>query len=241
MLKAASTLLPAPFPYGAPELKDVQPRTMLMSVFLSSVVVQAAAWLLTSWLAPHNVVDPGPPGRRDTIEWRYVPLPPPLESRIQREPIKSGLVPKFGTPVPVEDPRIDTTAPFPSVAELESPGLDEGIGPGTVILPEGPIMAEAPPATFVPHEVPPAVAVRVDPIYPPVAIRAELEGNVFVRVWVDRQGKVRSAEVIKSDGEVFDASALDAVRQWVFTPARMQDRPVSVWVTIPIRFRLAAR
>jgi protein TonB len=124
------------------------------------------------------------------------------------------------------------------VTELGGAVPGEGIGPGTVIVPEGPIVEEAPPATFVPHEVPPAVAVRVDPVYPPVAIRAELEGNVFVRVWVDRQGLVRSAEVVKSDGQIFDASALEAVRQWVFTPARMQDRPVSVWVTIPIRFRL---
>jgi len=69
-------------------------------------------------------------------------------------------------------------------------------------------------------------------------LRANLEGNVFVKVWVDKEGKVRKAVIIKSDNEIFNDAAQRAAEQYVFTPAVMQKGPVSVWVSIPFRFRL---
>jgi TonB family protein len=65
-----------------------------------------------------------------------------------------------------------------------------------------------------------------------------LEGNVFVKVWVDKEGKVRKAVIQKSDAPIFEEPAKEAAMQWVFTPALMQKGPVSVWVSIPFRFRL---
>jgi TonB family protein len=60
-----------------------------------------------------------------------------------------------------------------------------------------------------------------------------------VKVWVDKEGKVRKAVVLKSDAEIFNQAATDAAQQWVFTPAVMQKGPVAVWVSIPFRFRLS--
>jgi TonB family protein len=65
-----------------------------------------------------------------------------------------------------------------------------------------------------------------------------LEGNVFVKVWVDKEGKVRKVVLLKSDAPIFEEAAIAAAQQWVFTPAVMQKGPVSVWVSIPFRFRL---
>ena len=92
--------------------------------------------------------------------------------------------------------------------------------------------------SFVPYEKEPTVVHKIDPKYPEIALRAGLEGNVFVKVWVDKEGKVRKVVVLKSDAEIFNDAACEAAKQWIFTPAVMQKGPVSVWVSIPFRFRL---
>ena len=94
------------------------------------------------------------------------------------------------------------------------------------------------PPDFVPYEKEPTVVKRVEPKYPDLALRAGLEGNVFVKVWVDKEGKVRKVVLLKSDAPIFEDAAISAAKQWVFTPAVMQKGPVSVWVSIPFRFRL---
>ena len=39
-------------------------------------------------------------------------------------------------------------------------------------------------------------------------------------------------------GRKIDEAALAAAQKWVFTPALRQGKPVTVWVSIPFRFRL---
>jgi TonB family protein len=72
-------------------------------------------------------------------------------------------------------------------------------------------------------------------------MRAGLEGTVWVKIWVDRGGRPRKAIVQKSDAEIFDQPATDAAMQWIFTPAMMKNGPVSVWVSIPFRFKLQGK
>jgi outer membrane biosynthesis protein TonB len=38
--------------------------------------------------------------------------------------------------------------------------------------------------------------------------------------------------------EIFHQAAITAVMQWVFKPAIQQDRPIAVWMAIPISFKL---
>jgi TonB family protein len=98
---------------------------------------------------------------------------------------------------------------------------------------------DAPPADFVAVEKEPVIIKRVEPEYPEFAMRSGLEGRVFVKIWVDKQGKVRQVVVLKSDLEIFNASAVEAAKKFVFTPAYMNNGPVAVWVSVPFRFRLA--
>ncbi len=65
-----------------------------------------------------------------------------------------------------------------------------------------------------------------------------MEGTVYLKLWVDREGKVRKAVVLKSDADVLEQPAIDAAMQFVFTPAMQHNGPVSVWVSIPFRFNL---
>jgi TonB family protein len=65
---------------------------------------------------------------------------------------------------------------------------------------------------------PPPVAIKeVQPIYPPVAVAAGLEGQVLVRARINEAGRVTDAEVAP-DG-VLGQSAIHAIRQWEFAAA----------------------
>lgn len=84
----------------------------------------------------------------------------------------------------------------------------------------------------------PQVVVSVPPVYPDLAKRAGIEGTVYVKILVSKEGKPIKAVVVKSDSEVFDQPAVDAAMKFVFTPAIQHKAPVMVWVVVPFRFRL---
>lgn len=83
----------------------------------------------------------------------------------------------------------------------------------------------------------PVLVREILPIYPRDAHDLGLEGVVFVKFAVGTDGRVKEASILKGP-RIFHASALDAVYQFVFRPALQNDRPVAVWMTRPIRFRI---
>ncbi len=83
----------------------------------------------------------------------------------------------------------------------------------------------------------PELIQRVNPVYPEMARRAGLQGQVLVAFIVTREGRVAEPQVLKGP-EIFRAAALEAVRQFQFKPAMQNDRGVAVRMTIPIRFSL---
>jgi TonB family protein len=97
---------------------------------------------------------------------------------------------------------------------------------------------ETPPPESVPFERTPAIIKIVEPIYPAIARGAGLEGSVYVKIWIDKMGKPKKVVIQKSASDIFDQAVIEAVRQFVFRPARMQSRPVDAWVSIPFHFRL---
>jgi TonB family protein len=77
------------------------------------------------------------------------------------------------------------------------------------------------------------------PVYPLEAREKGYQGEVLLRVEVLSNGQVGQVEVKRSSGyEVLDESALTAVKQWKFIPARRGEVPIPVWVNIPIKFQL---
>ena len=82
------------------------------------------------------------------------------------------------------------------------------------------------------------VAIKgVAPVYPPVALKAGIEGTIHLKVLVGKDGMVEQAVVIKGK-DIFKKAALQAVYQYRFKPARQNDRPVKVYLVMPIRFRI---
>ena len=83
----------------------------------------------------------------------------------------------------------------------------------------------------------PKVIKQVKPVYPEIARKAGLTGKVFLKFLVDKSGRVSNVTVLKGQ-EIFRQAAIDAVLQFTFEPAQQNDRPVSVWMTQPMSFRL---
>ena len=77
------------------------------------------------------------------------------------------------------------------------------------------------------------------PKYPDTARRNGKEGRVLLRVLVNEEGRSAAVEVNRSSGiEALDQAAVEAIKRWRFTPARLGDSPIESWVRIPIDFRL---
>ena len=83
----------------------------------------------------------------------------------------------------------------------------------------------------------PELVHSVAPVYPEIARKAGLTGKVFLKFLVDKTGRVSNVSVLRGQ-EIFRQAAIDAILQFKFKAAQQNDKPVSVWMTQPISFRL---
>ncbi len=78
----------------------------------------------------------------------------------------------------------------------------------------------------------------VAPTYPPQALARGVEGEVRVRLTINTEGRVATAEIVSaSPPGVFETAALAAVRRWRFDPVMRGGRPIEASITATIRFR----
>jgi TonB family protein len=84
---------------------------------------------------------------------------------------------------------------------------------------------------------PPRKTVHVSPIYPDEALRARVQGVVIVEARIEADGTILHARILRSI-PMLDQAALDAVRQWEFTPTLQDGRPVPVMMTMTVQFSL---
>ena len=83
----------------------------------------------------------------------------------------------------------------------------------------------------------PALVYRVDPVYPGVAVSANIEGTVILEAIVDEEGRVESVRVLRSL-TVLDKPAIDAVKQWRYSPFLLNGKPEKFILTVAVTFRL---
>ncbi|MBK8944951.1 MAG: TonB family protein [Ignavibacteriae bacterium] len=82
-------------------------------------------------------------------------------------------------------------------------------------------------------------AIQQKIFYPELARKAGIEGRVYLKAFIDENGNVASAEIIKGlDGGLSEA-AMEAVKATKFEPGRQRGVPVKVQVSIPILFKLS--
>ena len=78
---------------------------------------------------------------------------------------------------------------------------------------------------------------HVEPVYPPIAVSARVQGVVIVEATIGVTGKVEDARVVRSI-PLLDAAALDAVKQWEYAPTLLKDVAVPVIMTVTVSFSL---
>ena len=81
---------------------------------------------------------------------------------------------------------------------------------------------------------------RVNPVYPPAAEAARVQGVVILEALIGTDGRVTEARILRSI-PLLDQAALDAVRQWQYTPTLLNGVAVPVIMTVTVQFTLASQ
>ena len=149
--------------------------------------------------------------------------------------------PKFTAPVDVPE-QVKPEEGLDLGVEGGVPGGVEGGVPGGVV---GGVVGGLPDAP------PPAQAVRVGgqikepkklknvtPAYPDIAKQARVQGVVILECTISPQGKVTDVKVLRGI-PLLDAAAIEAVKQWVYTPTLLNGVPVPVIMTVTVNFKLS--
>lgn len=112
------------------------------------------------------------------------------------------------------------------------PGTGSGLGPGS-----GGGTGGGPfrPGTGI---TPPTLTREVRATYTDDARRRGIEGDVVLEIVVRRDGSVGQVRVLRSLGAGLEQRAIDAVRQWRFSPSRRNGEPVDVAVEVAVEFKL---
>lgn len=236
------------FPYGAFELKRFyQPalgRGTLISVlmFLSIPLGYKIYAALTAVPVepPITIVIGGPDGSVD------IPPPPSVTHRNPLPTVANPdiALPAIGIPTPVPDEQVTETVKFATrddLAVFNAQGTTDDFGDANVVvntLDQDDYFPQQ--DEFVAVQEMPIIIKAVMPVYPEVATLTGREGTVWVKALVDKEGKVREARVAKSSGSNvgFDEAALAAAYSNVYKPAIQNGRPVAIWVTYPVEFKL---
>ena len=116
--------------------------------------------------------------------------------------------------------------------------------------PSGPIAVAPPAQPVTPPAPPPQAPVRlhsgiqapqrvvyVTPFYPVIAKSAHVQGVVIIEATLDERGNVVRTQVLRSI-PLLDAAAIDAVRQWKFTPTLLNGIAVPIVMTVTVNFTL---
>jgi protein TonB len=77
---------------------------------------------------------------------------------------------------------------------------------------------------------------RVQPIYPPAALKVHAQGAVQIEATINKEGNVINTKVLRGDA-VLARAALDAVRQWRYKPYYLDGEPVEIQTQITVNFK----
>lgn len=88
----------------------------------------------------------------------------------------------------------------------------------------------------------PTLLTKVDPVYPPAAKAAGIEGTVLLNATIGKKGNLLSLRVMNSEVDPDLArAAFEAVSQWQYSPVLLNGDPVEVETTITVNFRLGSK
>ena len=166
-----------------------------------------------------------------------------IEEIIQtKQELKAPAPPRPSVPIEVPNDEILEDEILEIDAELD---FDE---PMDIPVPPKPIQQqdEVEEEIFVVVENPPVLiggiaSVQSHISYPPLALKAGIEGRVIVQFVIDKTGKVLDPMVIRGIGGGCDEEAVRAVLKANFQPGLQRGRPVAIRYTLPITFRINSK
>ena len=79
---------------------------------------------------------------------------------------------------------------------------------------------------------------RVQPVYPPLARQARIQGPVRLRAIISKAGTIENL-VVLSGHPMLVAAAIEAVRQWRYRPYLLNNEPIEVETEITVNFILS--
>jgi TonB family protein len=181
-----------------------------------------------------------------------------VTKKVEEPPVEIGapIQPAFppeGAPVHIQDqPLMNTAAPLKSetgTAVQAPPAGQAGAPPQAKSAPvsadpqkvQSPALQKAKEGALVPFDqidTAPVLIRRVDPKYPPLALRSGVGGIISVNALISEKGDVLRTEILKGvkDGFGLEGAAEMAVRLWKFRPAQKDGVNVKVWKSFDINF-----
>jgi len=78
---------------------------------------------------------------------------------------------------------------------------------------------------------------RVEPMYPPIAQQAHIQGIVTLTAVIDKDGIIQRLQLV-SGHPLLATAAIDAVKQWRYKPYLLNGQPVEAETTVTVTFRL---
>lgn len=79
--------------------------------------------------------------------------------------------------------------------------------------------------------------VTTQPVYPPIARQAHVQGTVEVAIVIDATGNVERAQIVRSIPQL-DNAALDAVKKWKYAPTVVNGTAVPVTMIVQVAFTM---
>jgi TonB family protein len=96
-----------------------------------------------------------------------------------------------------------------------------------------------PPSIQIPPDLLPARLLRkVAPVYPPLARAARIQGTVVLSVLINKEGEIGDTKLV-SGHPMLAPAAIQAVKQWRYSPAASADKAVDAETIARVNFRLA--
>ena len=79
---------------------------------------------------------------------------------------------------------------------------------------------------------------RVEPVYPEQALREGIQGTVRLTIVINEEGFVYELRAMEGNNPILEAAAIDAVKQWQYSPTLLNGMPVPAQAMVTVVFNL---
>jgi protein TonB len=250
--------------YGAYDLRRIFPRNMgiAFAAGMSLILLLILATVLSKYLGSGDsdeaevqevtasLSEPPPLDDKQPEEIKVEPPPPPLKSEVKFVPPEIVEHEKADPEVKIieKDSLLEMKADIGSQnvqGDDDAPpniGYVEEKGTGTAPVEVAPVEKDPEPDEFVAVEKQPdpvnLADIKKAIVYPPIAKDNGIQGKVFIRMLVNKEGIPEKHIVVKSPHELLTKACVDQIYKLRFTPGIQAGKPIKVWVMIPFDFSL---